>query len=63
MIEGPYKDQTVVWGQLCEVTVYRKHKTVWEAVSEHLGQSIRVKRSTRRAAVKAWGKLAEYRTN
>ena len=38
MIEGPYKDQTVVWGQLCEVTVYRKHKTVWEAVGEHLGQ-------------------------
>jgi hypothetical protein len=63
MIEGPYKDMIPVWGKLCEVTVYRKSKAVWEAIGDYLGKTYRVTRGTRGAAVNAWAKAAEYHTN
>jgi hypothetical protein len=49
------------WGERCEITVYRKSKTVWIAVGEYLGEQIETKGSSYRTAVARWRESARYR--
>jgi hypothetical protein len=61
MIEGPaHKRSVLVSGKPCEITVYRKSKSVWVASGEHNGRTFDVKRSSLTAAESAWAAGAEY---
>lgn len=61
MIEGPaYKRTVMVSGKPCEITVYRKTKTVWEAVGDHNGKTYQVKGSSMAVAERAWVSAATY---
>ncbi|WP_167392201.1 hypothetical protein [Mesorhizobium sophorae] len=55
-------DTTVeVWGKKVEVSVYQKSKTVWEAVGDYMGESIRTTDRTRSTALKRWKEAARYK--
>ena len=41
-----------VWGKPCSVTVYRESKSVWVAVGDYMGESIRVQDSSKGGATR-----------
>ena len=45
------------------ITVSQKSKTVWEAVGDYRGETIRVKGSSANVAVKYWADAARVRDN
>lgn len=54
--------QTVpVWNQLVEIILWKKSKTVWEAVGYYMGETIRTKGASASAAVKQWQEVARQR--
>jgi hypothetical protein len=57
------KTSVMVWDKSCEITVYRKSKTVWIAVGDYLGEQIETKGSTQRAAAAQWREAARYKGN
>lgn len=52
-----------VWGQVVEVEVVQKSKTVWIAVGYYMEQRIEVKRSSPGAALSGWKDAATYKGN
>lgn len=52
-----------VWGQVVEVEVVQKSKTVWIAVGYYMEQRIEVKRSSLGAALAGWKDAATYKGN
>jgi hypothetical protein len=60
MIAGPFKELVKVSGKHCEITVYQKSKSVWEAVGEHHGKTFRTTDRSRKSAATAWVRKVEY---
>jgi hypothetical protein len=57
-------EQTVrVWGKSYTITVFQKHKTVWIAVGEYMGEHIEGKGSSAGSAIRAWVDAASYKGN
>lgn len=52
-----------VWGKPYNIEIRQKSKTVWVAVGTFMGEPIEVKRSSARAAAKAWREAARFRGN
>lgn len=52
-----------VWGKPYEITVYQKSKSVWEAVGEYMGETIRTKDRSSSTATKRWQEAAKYKGN
>lgn len=52
-----------VWGRPQAVTVYQKSKSVWEAVGEYMGETIRVTDRSAGSAIKRWQEAARYKGN
>jgi hypothetical protein len=52
-----------VWGKAYTVTVEQKSKSVWMAVGDYMGKSIRVVDRNRGAALKSWCRAASYKGN
>ena len=50
-----------VWGKPCSVTVYRESKSVWVAVGDYMGESIRVQDSSKGGATRIWIRAATYK--
>jgi hypothetical protein len=61
MREGQHK--ILVSGEQRTVSVHQLSKTVWEAVGEYMGESIRVKDRTAATALKRWREAATYKGN
>ena len=59
----PLKQTVSVWNQLVETIVWQKSKTVWEAIGDYVGETIRTKGASTSAAVKHWLEAARYRGN
>jgi hypothetical protein len=57
------KERVAVWGELVEVEVYRRSKTVWIARGEFKGKYHEGKASRPGAAAKAWAEAARYHSN
>lgn len=55
--------KVTVWAKPCTVHVYEKSKSVWEAVGDYMGETIRVKDRSESAALKAWCSAATYKGN
>jgi len=53
----------IVWDKPCEVSVYQKSKTVWWAVGDYMGKTIRVKGRTASDAATQWRRAATYAGN
>ena len=53
----------LVWDKPHIVSVNRKSKSVWVAVGDYMGKTIRVQDRSEGAAVKRWREAAEYRGN
>jgi hypothetical protein len=60
MAEGGYKRSVSVAGELREITVYQKSKSVWIATGKHKGRHFEAKSSSLTAAENAWRAKAEY---
>lgn len=55
--------KVMVWGQPQSVTIYQKSKSVWEAVGEYMGESIRVTDRSAGSVLKSWQEAARYKGN
>jgi hypothetical protein len=53
----------MVWGHRQTVRVSKKSKTVWVAVGDYHGETIRVEDRSEKSALGLWRKTAEYRGN
>ena len=53
----------IVWGEPHVISVDRKSKSVWFAVGDYKGESIRVEDRSEGAAIKRWREAATYRGN
>ena len=55
----------IVWGKSYTVSVYKDcaYKSVWHAVGDYEGRSIRTKDRSESAALKRWREAANYRGN
>lgn len=58
-----WKHTVSVWGKDYEVHTYHPNKTVWEAVGDYRGETIRVKGRSQTQAIMLWRRTAEYRGN
>jgi hypothetical protein len=52
-----------VWGKPRSVTVFRESKSVWFAVGDYMGESIRVHGSSKGGATRIWIRAATYKGN
>lgn len=52
-----------VWGQRYPVSVYQESKSVWHAVGDYMGQTIRTKDRSAGTALKRWREAARYKGN
>jgi hypothetical protein len=50
-----------VWDKPCKVSVEQKSKTVWVAVGDYMGNSIRVEDRSARTALRRWQEAARYK--
>lgn len=55
------KHTVIVWDKLCDVEVYQKSKSRWEAVGDYMSQIIRITSTSEGAALKLWRETAKYR--
>lgn len=55
--------KVTVWGQPQTVTVYQKSKSVWEAVGDYMGETIRVTDRSPGSVIKRWKSAATYKGN
>jgi hypothetical protein len=51
------------WGEEVEVAVYQKSISVWIAIGTYKSETVKVKRSTRGAALLGWKDASRYRGN
>ncbi len=52
-----------VWGKPYTVITRQKFKSVWIAVGEYMGETIRTEDRSKGAAVKRWKERARYKGN
>jgi hypothetical protein len=51
----------IVWGASCTVETHKKHKTVWVASGEYMGEFHSTEGRTEGAAIKRWREWAQYK--
>ena len=60
-IEMTKEHRVIVWDKPYIITVDQKSKSVWVAVGDYLGESIRVQDQSEGAAIKRWCEAARYK--
>ena len=55
--------RVIVWGEPQMITVHRKSKSVYEAVGDYMGATIRVKDQSEGAAINRWHEAAKSKGN
>jgi len=52
-----------VWDKPCTVSAHQESKSVWVAVGDYMGESIKVEDRSERTAVMRWCNAARYKGN
>ena len=52
-----------VWDKEYEISVQQKSKSVWVAVGQYMGESLRVEDRSQGSAIKRWCEGARYKGN
>ncbi len=63
MVGQSFERTVAVWNEHCSVTVYHKHKTVWVASGDYIGEPLETKGSSMTSALAHWRDAARYKGN